>query len=131
MNIPTFDNVCKYEDAHDSFYEAFEMLTELPWLGSFTAVWCAATILSLIERGEGEGKKVKIWMTLPKDFLIFDFCPATLTVEVYKSDAVYNREDFVTSEELNEKFVVHGWSSCEYHSQFPPELEVIEGGVED
>ena len=130
MNIPTFDNVCKYEDAHDSFYDALEYLAELPWMGGFTSVWVAATILSLVEQAGRENKKVRIWMTLPEDFLVFDFCPMSLTAERYNSESV-NKEGFVVCDELNEKLIVHGWSSCEYHSQFPPDLEVIEGGVEE
>jgi hypothetical protein len=131
MNIPTFENVCKYEDADDTFYEAFEMLTELPWLGSFTAAWVAATILSMVQRGEKERKKVRVWLSLPEeDYLIIDFCPMSLTAERHNSDTV-DREGFVISDELNEKFVVHGWSNCEYHNHLPPDLEVIEGGVEE
>ena len=99
MNIPTFDNVCKYEDAHDSFYDALEYLAELPWMGGFTSVWVAATILSLVEQAGRENKKVRIWMTLPEDFLVFDFCPMSLTAERYNSESV-NKEGFVVCDEL-------------------------------
>jgi hypothetical protein len=131
MNIPTFDNVCKYEDAHDTFYDALEYLSDLPWLGGLTSLWVSVTILALVEKAGEQDKKAMVWMKLPEgNFTVFEFRPLSLTAITYNSETV-DIEGAVFSDELNDKLVVNGWSNCDYHNQTPPELEVIEGGVED
>ena len=90
-----------------------------------------ATILSMFEKGERKERRLEFGFQFPEgEYLIIDFCPTTLTAERHSSNIV-DREGFIISDELNEKFIVNGWSSCNTIVSFHSDLEVIEGGFEE
>lgn len=131
MNIPTYSSLEKYADADDSFYDIFEYLTSLPWLCLIDSVWLGAMILSLLEKSKEQGCKARISMKTPDGFTLYDFDPKSLSFEVYHSENNDDRGDFVVSDDIDSALVVDYWKNCDYHNQTPPDLEIIDGGIED
>jgi len=131
MNIPTYNSLEKYADADDSFYDIFEYLTSLPWLCLIDSVWLGAMILSLLEKSKEQGRKARISMKTPDGFTLYDFDPKSLSFEVLHSENNDDRGDFLVSDDIDSVLVVDYWKNCDYHNQTPPDLEIIDGGIED